>query len=89
VFGPPQIYNPETAVLLPSDRPFPVHSTSPSSFDKTEQFNFSNPHFGDSNFEPETEGSFPFRKMLEMRTAVASFQEGHQMVQRVGLLKFP
>lgn len=42
-------------------------------------------YFGDPNFEPETRGSFPCRKMLEMCIAVASFQEWHQMAQRVGL----
>jgi len=42
-------------------------------------------HFGDPNFEIETEGSFPCRKMLEMYTVVASFQKWHQMTQGVGL----
>lgn len=42
-------------------------------------------HFGDPNFEPQTGGSFPCRKILEMCIAVASFKEWHQMAQRVGL----
>lgn len=42
-------------------------------------------HFGDPNFEPKTGGSFPCKKMLELCIVVVSFQEWHQMAQRIGL----